>query len=172
MFDIGWTEILVIAVVAIVVVGPKDLPRVLRTLAQTIGQVRRMAGEFQNTFNEALKEAELADLKKDVESIKDAATFKDIRSSLDPIRHLDDQFRSEMSGSAISPAKTSGNPGPAAAGSALEGMTEAPEPPAAAAQPASATSPTGAAAPAGGAAPAGEATKTGSGADSAGGGTA
>lgn len=126
MFDIGWTELLVVAVVAIVVVGPKDLPRVLRTLAQTIGKVRRMAGEFQNTFNEALKEAELDELKRDVQALRDTATFKDVRSSLDPIRHLDDQFRSEMSGNVLDSAKKTAAPSPAAAGSALEAMAEEP----------------------------------------------
>lgn len=68
MFEIGWSEILIIVVVALVVIGPKDLPRVLRTAGQMLGRVRRMAGEFQSTFNQALREAErqaeIDDLKK------------------------------------------------------------------------------------------------------------
>ena len=59
MFDIGWTELLVIAVVAIVVIGPKDLPRAMRTVGQWTGKMKRMAREFQGQFNEALREAEL-----------------------------------------------------------------------------------------------------------------
>jgi sec-independent protein translocase protein TatB len=58
MFDIGWSEILMIAVVAIIVVGPKDLPRMLRTLGKTMGQLRRTANDFKRQFDDALKEAE------------------------------------------------------------------------------------------------------------------
>ena len=64
MFDIGMQEILVIAVVAIIVVGPKDLPGLLRTGAKYIGQLRNMASDFKGQMNEAIKEADLADLKK------------------------------------------------------------------------------------------------------------
>lgn len=87
MFDIGWTELLVIACVAIIVVGPKDLPRMLRSLGQTMGQLRRMSREFQSTFNDALREAEkqadVADMKKQVE---DAANFNplgDLKKSIE-----------------------------------------------------------------------------------------
>ena len=69
MFDIGWSELLVIAVVAIVVIGPKDLPRALRTVGQWTGKMKRMAREFQSQFNEAMREAELDDVKKEVEPI-------------------------------------------------------------------------------------------------------
>jgi sec-independent protein translocase protein TatB len=69
MFDIGWTELLVIAVVAIVVIGPKDLPRVMRTVGQWTGKLKRMSRQFQNQFNEALREAELDNVRRDVEAI-------------------------------------------------------------------------------------------------------
>ncbi|TIX10742.1 MAG: twin-arginine translocase subunit TatB, partial [Mesorhizobium sp.] len=59
MFEVGWTEMLVIAVVMIVVVGPKDLPNMLRTFGRTTAKLRAMAGDFQKQFNEALKEAGL-----------------------------------------------------------------------------------------------------------------
>jgi sec-independent protein translocase protein TatB len=64
MFDIGWSEILVIAVVAIVVIGPKDLPAALRAFGKWTGKMKRMARDFQSQFNEALREAELDDVKK------------------------------------------------------------------------------------------------------------
>ena len=70
MFEIGWTEMLVIAVVMIVVVGPKDLPGMLRTFGKTTTKLRSMAGDFQKQFNEALKEAELDDVKKSVDSLR------------------------------------------------------------------------------------------------------
>ena len=64
MFDIGWSELVVIAVVALIAIGPKELPGVLRTVGQYMGKIRRMASEFQGQFQEAMREAEMADLKK------------------------------------------------------------------------------------------------------------
>lgn len=69
MFDIAWSEMVLIGAVALVVIGPKDLPKALRTVGQTVGRIRRMASEFQGQFNEAMREAELADLKKQVEDV-------------------------------------------------------------------------------------------------------
>ena len=90
MFDIGWTELIVVAVVMILVVGPKDLPKMLRTFGQTIGKVRRMAGEFQSTFNEALREAEqqadIADMKKQVEKAGNFDPLGDIKKSIETDR--------------------------------------------------------------------------------------
>lgn len=64
MFDIGWSELVVIAVVALIAIGPKELPGVLRMIGQWIGKARRMASDFQGQFNEAMREAEMADIKK------------------------------------------------------------------------------------------------------------
>src|ERR1044072_6063945 len=64
MFDIGWGELLVIGIVALIAIGPKELPTVLRMLGQYMGKMRRMASEFQGQFQEAMREAEMADLKK------------------------------------------------------------------------------------------------------------
>ena len=69
MFDIGWSELLLIAVVALVVIGPKELPGALRTLGQWMTKIRRMASEFQNQFQDAIREAELAELKKEVDEM-------------------------------------------------------------------------------------------------------
>jgi sec-independent protein translocase protein TatB len=74
MFDIGWGEFLVIGIVALVVIGPKELPGVVRTLGQSVAKLRRMAADFQNQFNEAMREAELVDLKKDAEKMIASAT--------------------------------------------------------------------------------------------------
>ena len=73
MFDIGWSELVVIAVVALIAIGPKELPAVLRTVGQYMGKIRRMANEFQGQFQEAMREAEMADLKKHVDDMADAA---------------------------------------------------------------------------------------------------
>lgn len=84
MFDIGWTEMLVIAVVMIVVVGPKDLPRMLRTFGKTTAKLRAMAGDFQRQFNDALKEAELDDVKKSVDSLRSLNPAAEIKKQLNP----------------------------------------------------------------------------------------
>jgi sec-independent protein translocase protein TatB len=87
MFDISWSEFLVIGVVALVVIGPKELPGVLRTLGQYTRKVRRMATEFQNQFQEAMREAEMADLKKEVDAmasdIKSYDPLKDVRGDVE-----------------------------------------------------------------------------------------
>jgi sec-independent protein translocase protein TatB len=83
MFDISWSEFLLIGVVALIVIGPKELPGVLRTLGQYTRKVRGMAADFQNQFQEAMREAEMADLKKQVDELGDAA--KGIASDFDPL---------------------------------------------------------------------------------------
>jgi sec-independent protein translocase protein TatB len=90
MFNIGWSELLVIGIVALIVIGPKELPGALRTLGQWMGKVRRMASEFQNQFHEAMREAELADLKKEVDEMASKAQsyahfdpIEDIRKDLE-----------------------------------------------------------------------------------------
>ena len=70
MLDIGWQEIFIIGVLALIVVGPKDLPRVLKTATQFIGKARGLAREFQNGVNEVVREADLDDLKKQVDEQK------------------------------------------------------------------------------------------------------
>ena len=74
MFDIGWSEFVVIAVVALIAIGPKELPGVLRMVGQWMGKARKMAAEFQSQFQEAMREAEMADLKKSFDEVKEAAS--------------------------------------------------------------------------------------------------
>jgi sec-independent protein translocase protein TatB len=71
MFDIGWSELLVIAAVALVVVGPRELPGMLRTIGRMMAGVRRMASDFQSQFNEAMREAELDEIKKQVTGLNE-----------------------------------------------------------------------------------------------------
>jgi sec-independent protein translocase protein TatB len=82
MFDIGWSEILIIAVVAVVVIGPKELPRALRAVGYWVGKARRMAGDFQRQFNEAIREAELDDVKKQVSDLGKIDPIGDIRKEM------------------------------------------------------------------------------------------
>jgi sec-independent protein translocase protein TatB len=83
MFDIGWGELVVIGIVALIVIGPKELPTVLRTVGQWATKIRRMASEFQGQFQEAMREAEFADLKKQVDSISDST--RDLTTGFDPL---------------------------------------------------------------------------------------
>jgi sec-independent protein translocase protein TatB len=91
MFNLGWGEILLIGIVALIAIGPKELPGVLRTVGQLIGKVRRMANEFQGQFQEALREADIADIKKQAEDLVSdvgkydplTETQKDLEKSLD-----------------------------------------------------------------------------------------
>jgi len=74
MFDIGWSELVVIGVVALIAIGPKELPGVLRMVGQWLGKARRMASEFQGQFQEAMREAEMADVKKQFDDITQTAS--------------------------------------------------------------------------------------------------
>lgn len=94
MFEVGWTEMLVIAVVMIVVVGPKDLPNMLRTFGRTTAKLRAMAGDFQKQFNEALKEAELDDVKKSVDELRGLSPVAEIRKQLNPFEQAAADVRS------------------------------------------------------------------------------
>ena len=82
MFNLGWGELVVIGIVALIAIGPKELPTVLRTLGQWMGKVRRMANEFQGQFQEALREAEFADLKKHADDISSSVSEF---STIDPL---------------------------------------------------------------------------------------
>ncbi len=103
MFDIGWTEMLVIAIVMIVVVGPKDLPRMLRTFGKTTAKLRSMAGDFQKQFNEALKEAELEDVKKSVDDLRSFNPANEIKKQLNPFEKAAQDIRSGLD-SALKPS--------------------------------------------------------------------
>src|SRR5262245_27257137 len=91
MFDISWGELLIIGVVALIVIGPKELPGVLRATGHWMGKVRRMASEFQDQFREAMREAEMDDLKKKVDEMSDTASSV---TNFDPIGTVRREFES------------------------------------------------------------------------------
>jgi sec-independent protein translocase protein TatB len=103
MFDISWGKLVVIGVIALIVIGPKELPAVLRTVGQWMGKMRRMAAEFQGQFQDAMREAEMADLKKTFDE-----TTSGLSSVFDPIKNdMDKMVNDPMStgsGSAASAA--------------------------------------------------------------------
>lgn len=93
MFDIGWSELLVIAVVAVVVVGPRELPGMLRNFGKYAGQLRRMAGDFQRQFNDALKEAELDEVRKGIESVRSINPLNEMKDGLNPLKAAGEGIR-------------------------------------------------------------------------------
>ena len=123
MFDISWTEFLLIGIVALIVIGPKELPGVLRTLGQYTRKVRGMAAEFQNQFQEAMREAEMADLKKQVDDMahdfKNYDPLKDVRSDVEamgkdiersfdgsPVMKADEAAKADGPAAELPPAET------------------------------------------------------------------
>ena len=126
MFDIGWSELVVIAVVALIAIGPKELPGVLRMVGQWMGKARKMAAEFQGQFQEAMREAEMADLKKSFDEVKEAATgfttdnvMTSLQKDVGAALRIDDVDKP-----AISPSET-----PAAAATDAPATPSTPEPP-------------------------------------------
>jgi sec-independent protein translocase protein TatB len=98
MFDIGGGELLVIGIVALVVIGPKELPGLLRTAGNAMGKVRRMASEFRGQFDEAMREAELDEAKKAFTDINDVArsatsTFNPLETIRNEIKAVKDEIK-------------------------------------------------------------------------------
>jgi sec-independent protein translocase protein TatB len=110
---------MVVLVVAIVVIGPKDLPRVLRSVGRWSGQVKRMARDFQNQFNEALREAELDSLKKDVEDIAKIDPMADVNAEM---AKTNAEIMTELNKPVVDPAV------PAAAAPSVEAAAGEPAP--------------------------------------------
>ncbi|GHD09813.1 Sec-independent protein translocase protein TatB [Tianweitania populi] len=96
MFEIGWTEMLVIAIVMIVVVGPKDLPKMLRTFGKFTSKMTSMAGDFRKQFDEALKEAELDDVRKSVNDLRSLNPKNEIRKAFNPMEKAAADVRAGM----------------------------------------------------------------------------
>lgn len=132
MLEVGWSEMLVIAVVLIVVVGPKDLPGMLRTFGRTTSKLRSMAGDFQRQFNEALKEAELDDVKKTVDELRSLNPKDQIRKHINPFEKAAADVRAGLDSLKPQPPKQA-EPTAHAAGPLKPGRTENPDLPTASA---------------------------------------
>ena len=83
MFDIGWSELLVIGVVAIVVVGPKELPRLMRTFGHYAGKLRAMASDFQRQFEDAVRDSEIDEVRKAMQDFHAQASDVNLRGTVD-----------------------------------------------------------------------------------------
>ncbi len=108
MFDMSWGEVMVIGAVALIVIGPKDLPRALRTVGNMVGKIRRLAGEFQGQFNEALREAELEDVKRQIQGVNDSVSG--LNAGFNPIQTIRDELKGAIDSKPADPAP-SASPG-------------------------------------------------------------
>jgi sec-independent protein translocase protein TatB len=84
MFDFSWSELALIGVVALVVIGPKDLPRVMRTVGIWVGKARAIAREFQSSLDQMMREAELEEMRKQVEQATNVNLAHEIERTVDP----------------------------------------------------------------------------------------
>ncbi len=98
MLDMSWGEVMLIGGVALIVIGPKDLPKALRTVGQVTTKLRRMAGEFQMQFNEAIREAELDDVRKEVDGIRN--TVRSASGGFNPVQTIRDELKGAVEGRA------------------------------------------------------------------------
>ncbi|MBI1329864.1 MAG: twin-arginine translocase subunit TatB [Alphaproteobacteria bacterium] len=83
MFDIGWSELLVVLVVALVVVGPKDLPRLARMAGQWMARARAMADQFRKSFDEMARQAELEELRSEIQALRSQKPMAELERRLD-----------------------------------------------------------------------------------------
>ena len=111
MLEVGYSEILVIAIVLIVVVGPKDLPKMLRAFGKAMTRFRQVSGDFRRQFDDALKEAELDEVRKTIADVRKLDPRQQVRDVFNPLRSAADSIRSDVQ-SAMKPAMQS-NPNPA-----------------------------------------------------------
>lgn len=100
MFDFDAGKLVIIGIVALVVIGPKDLPRVMRQVGQAVAKMRRLASEFQGQFMEAMREADVADIKADVAKLADSAKF-DV--DFNPVREVRNHLETAIDGPTSKP---------------------------------------------------------------------
>jgi sec-independent protein translocase protein TatB len=96
MFDIGWTELLVIAVVLIVVVGPKDLPPMLRAFGKMTQRARKVAGDFRAQFDEALREADLDEVRQTLSDAQKLNPVNTLREAMNPLRQMGNEIKADL----------------------------------------------------------------------------
>ena len=92
MFDIGWSEMAIIMLLALIIIGPKDLPRVARTVGQWVRKGRMLAREFQTSLEDMAKEAELDDVRKEIEKVGKTDLKKSVENAIDPKGELSQAF--------------------------------------------------------------------------------
>lgn len=117
MFDIAWSHLAVIALVALLVIGPKDLPRVLRTVGTWVGKARAVAREFQSSLDQMVREAELDEMKRQVEAASNVNLERELENSIDPGGEMERSLKAPVLTAPAPPASPPppSEPAPAAA---------------------------------------------------------
>ena len=111
MFDIGAIELLLIGIVAIIVVGPKELPKMLRAFGQFVAKMRGMAREFQSMFEEAARDTGIDDITKSVSDVKNFSVTDSLNEALDPVKDEFDEMKLDLDSEAPAPTpKTAEKP--------------------------------------------------------------
>lgn len=128
MFDIGWQELFIILVLTVIVVGPKELPRTARTVTGWLRKARRIAREFQSSVDDMVREADLDDIKKQVEATANLDIAGELKKELDPDGELAGQIDMKEIGSDIdgAVADVETTPAPATSGDQETEPGEAP----------------------------------------------
>lgn len=135
MFEIGWTEILFVGLVAVLVLKPKDYPEMMRSIGQFLAKARSMAAEFQGQFNDAMKDANLQDVKKTIDELRDL-------KNMGPMQQVKDTFVKMADEAATVRKEIEGvTKGTAVGAAGVASTTGAPEAPAAASASSAATVP-------------------------------
>jgi sec-independent protein translocase protein TatB len=106
MLDMSWGEVMVIGAVALIVIGPKDLPKALRTVGQMTGKIRRMASEFQGQFNDAIREAELDEVKRQIQGVNDSVGS--LNTNFNPLQTVRDELKGAVEGADEPASRTPG----------------------------------------------------------------
>ncbi|GAC1042354.1 Sec-independent protein translocase protein TatB [Rhizobium sp. No.120] len=96
MFDIGWSELVVIGVVALVVIGPKELPSTLRTIGKMTARARKVAGDFRAQFDEAMREADLDDVRQTIADAQKLNPVNSLREAMNPLREMGNEIKADL----------------------------------------------------------------------------
>jgi sec-independent protein translocase protein TatB len=133
MFDFSWSELALIGVVALVVIGPKDLPRVMRTVGLWVGKARTIAREFQSSLDQMIRESELEEMRKSVERASNVNLAREIERTIDPAGELQKSLEPPSSTATTlepPPATTTAEPAPPPLAAPSEPTPDAAVPPA------------------------------------------
>lgn len=93
MFDIAWSEMALIAAVALIVIGPKELPRVLRQVGMWTRKLKTLAGEFQRNIDDMVREADLDDVRRDIEKVSRTDLKREVENVIDPTGEVEKSLR-------------------------------------------------------------------------------
>lgn len=108
MLDIGWTEILTVVVLAVLVIGPRDLPKAMRGVAKTIGKVKSMLRQFQNELDTMLRDSELDEVKNQIQATRNFNVKDQVGKALDPDSKIQSALDPAATDEKDKPADTNG----------------------------------------------------------------